>query len=242
MLPVLKVYLSQYAVDNTGDIEMSKDEFKDLIVQEAVLDVMRLTTVLSQYEKNLNRTYGPLYKELTIKTLRKTTLWVIDDTQLSINKGPHPTSKELCVISLTRTGQETRKRGLLECERRFCVNHTEQLNGSAVVKSTHELVCMGLDVRLCTWTHLVRQEASLVKIAVCETYIKYGMNVFEYEHTEKQRIREETDEVSLGQTEGDSHKKDHTDPERRILTLGVSSGGTTHSVYGFSDEEEEEVS
>ncbi len=98
---------------------------------------------------------------------------------------------------------------------------------------------MGLDVRLCTCTHLVRQEASLVKIAVCEAYIKYGMNVFEYEHTEKQRIREEeTDEVSLGQAEGDSRKKDHTDPERWIMTLGVSSGGTAHAVYGFSDEEE----
>jgi hypothetical protein len=146
--------------------------------------------VLPQYEKNLNREYDPLYKELTIKTLSKPTLWVIDDTQLSINKGPHPTRKEVCVISLTRTGQESRKRGLLECERHFYVNHTEQLNGSAVVKSMHELVCMGLDVRLCTCTHLVRQEASLVKIAVCEAYIKYEMNVFEYEHTEKQRIRE----------------------------------------------------
>ena len=93
-----------------------------MIVQETV---MRLTTVLPQYEKNLNRAYGPLYKELTIKTLRKPKLWVIDDTQFSVNKGPYPTRKEVCVISLTRTGQETRKRGLLECERRFCVNHTE---------------------------------------------------------------------------------------------------------------------
>jgi len=29
------------------------------------LNTMRLTTVLSQYEKNLNRTYGTFYKELT---------------------------------------------------------------------------------------------------------------------------------------------------------------------------------
>ena len=40
MLPALKLYLSQYAGDNAGDIEMSKDEFKDLIVQETVLDFM----------------------------------------------------------------------------------------------------------------------------------------------------------------------------------------------------------
>ena len=157
---------------------MSRDEWKDLIVQEAVLNTMRLTTVLPQYEKNLNRAYGPLYKELTIKTLRKPMLWLIDDTQLCINKGPHPTRKETTVISLSVIGQETRKRALLECERRFCVNRTEELNGSAVVKSHHELVCMGLDVRLCTCTHLVKQEAPLVKNAICESYVKYGMNVF----------------------------------------------------------------
>ena len=81
-----------------------------------------------------------------------------------------------------------------------------------------------------------------MKIAVCEAYIKYGMNVFEYEHAEKKRIREEADEVSLGQAEGVSRKTGRTDPERRIMTLGVSSGGTAHAVYGFSDEEEEEVS
>ncbi len=90
------------------------------------------------------------------------------------------------MISLSRTGLETRKRALLECARRFGVNRTEELNGSAVVKSHHELVCMGLDVRLCTCTHLVKQEASLVKNAICESYVKYGMNVF-YKHTEKER-------------------------------------------------------
>ena len=41
---------------------MSRDDWKDLIVQEAVLNTMRLTTVLPQYEKNLNRAYGPLYR------------------------------------------------------------------------------------------------------------------------------------------------------------------------------------
>ena len=49
-----------------------------------------------------------------------------------------------------------------------------------------------------------------MKIGVCEDYIKYGMNVFEYEHTEKQRIREEeADEVSLGQAR--SHRSGTTD-------------------------------
>jgi len=73
--------------------------------------------------------------------------------------------------SLSRTGQQTRKRALLECERRFGVNRTEDLNGSEVVKSPHELVYMGLDVLLCTCTHQVKEEASLVKNATCEAYV-----------------------------------------------------------------------
>jgi hypothetical protein len=74
----------------------------------------------------------------------------------------------------------------------------------------------------------IEQETSIVKNAIFEAYVKYGMNVFEYEHTEKERIREEeTDEVSLEQAQGVIHKKDHTEQERRIMTLSVCSGGTT---------------
>ena len=243
MMPALKLYLSEYEGENASDMEMSKAEWQDLIVQEAVLDAMRLTTVLPQYEKHLNRAFGPLYKELTIKTLRNHTLWIIDKKQLCTNTGPRPTRKEVFVINLSAVGQETRRRALLECERRFCVNRTEQLNGSVVVKSNHELVCMGLDLRLCACNHLVKAESAEVKNAVCDAYVKYGMNAFEHEHAEKLRIREEAaEEVALGQAEGGSRKKGRADPDRRAMTFGVSSGGTAHGDYGFSDDETEEVS
>jgi len=68
------------------------------------------------------------------------------------------------------------------------------------------------------------------------------MKVLEYEHTQKQCIREEqADGVTLGQAEGESRKKDHTDAERQIMTLGVSSGGTADDDFGFSDDEAEDV-
>ncbi len=85
------------------------------------------------------------------------------------------------MISLSTTSQETRRRALLELERRFGNNRTEVLHGSVVVKSPHDLVCMGLDLRLCTCTHLVKKESALVKDNVVEAYVVYGMNVFEYE-------------------------------------------------------------
>ena len=47
-----------------------------------------------------------------------------------------------------------------------------------------------------------------MKDTVVEAYEVYGMNVFEYDHTEKQRILEnQTDESVADQTEGVSRKK-----------------------------------
>ncbi len=49
-----------------------------------------------------------------------------------------------------------------------------------------------------------------MKDTIVEAYVVYGMNVFEYEHTDKQRILEnQTDETAVDQTESDNHKKYH---------------------------------
>ena len=79
----------------------------------------------------------------------------------------------MAVISLSPTGKETRRRALLELERRFGENRTEVLNGTSVVKSPHDLVYMGLDLRLCTCSHLVKKEDALVKDAIVEAYLVY---------------------------------------------------------------------
>jgi len=50
----------------------------------------------------------------------------------------------------------------------------------------------------------VKQEVSLVKDAIVEAYVVYGMNAFEYEYAEKERIREnQSHEAEVDQTEGD---------------------------------------
>jgi hypothetical protein len=71
------------------------------------------------------------------------------------------------VITMSATVQETRRRTLLELERRFCDNHREVLNDSAVVKSTHELVGMGLDLRLCAYP-----DTPLSEFKVADTYVR----------------------------------------------------------------------
>jgi hypothetical protein len=140
---------------------------------------------------------------------------------------------------MSTTAQETRRRALLECERRFCDNRTEVLNGSAVVKSAHELVCMGLDLRLCSMTHLLKAEAELAKHEVVEAYVVYGLNVFEYEYAEKERIRQnQAHETQVEQAVGGSRKKCRTQEASQPMTLGVSSGVNTDEGYGLSDDDE----
>ncbi len=66
--------------------------------------------------------------------------------------------------------------------------------------------------------------------------------MWEYEHTEQQRIREnQTDEMTLEQAEGGSRKKGRTEEERHIMTLGVCSGVFVDEEFGFSEEEAAEV-
>ena len=152
----------------------------------------------------------------------------------------------MAVISLSPTGKETRRRALLELERRFGENRTEVLNGTSVVKSPHDLVYlvyMGLDLRLCTCSHLVKKEDALVKDAIVEAYLVYGMNVFEYEHAEKQRILEnQTDETAVQQVQGGSRKKCRREEERRTMRLVVFSGAPVDDDCGFRDEETAEAS
>jgi hypothetical protein len=73
---------------------------------------------------------------------------------------------------------------------------------------------MGLDLRLYTYTHLVKKEDDLVKDDVVEAYVVYGMNVFGYEQPSQQRIHEnQADADALEQTECDIRKKSHREEE-----------------------------
>ena len=77
-----------------------------------------------------------------------------------------------------------------------------------------------------------------MKDVIVEAYVVYGMNVFEYEDTEKERIHEnQSDETALDQTEGYNRKKYHKEEERRTMTLGVYSGVSADDEFAFGDEE-----
>ena len=82
-----------------------------------------------------------------------------------------------------------------------------------------------------------------MKDAIVESYVVYGMNAFEYEYAEKERIREnQAHEAEVEQAEGGSRKKCRRQEARETMALGVCSGVNTDEVYGFSDDDEGQVS
>jgi hypothetical protein len=89
-------------------------------------------------------------------------------------------------------------------------------------------------------------EKVLIAITRWDTYanmkVSYGMNVFEYEHAENQRIlKNKTDESEAHQAQGDSRKKFRREEDRRTMQFGVFSGVHADGDYGFTDEETTEV-
>ena len=77
-----------------------------------------------------------------------------------------------------------------------------------------------------------------MKDAIVEAYVAYASKVLEYEHTEKQRIRQEqAGEAALQQAQGGSRKKGHREEEGHELALRAYSGGLVDSAFGFSEEE-----
>ena len=92
-------------------------------------------------------------------------------------------------------------------------------------------------VRLCTCTHLVKEETLLVLGPVIDEYVKYGMGVFEYEHERQQVLVHQKEDVTLEMQEGVCSKKFHTEVVCHTKELGVALGGSVDSTFGFNDDE-----
>ena len=66
--------------------------------------------------------------------------------------------------------------------------------------------------------------------------------MFEHEHAEKERIRQnQAHEAQVDQAQGGSRKKCRRPESRQTMLLGVSSGVNTDEACGFSDDDTGEV-
>ena len=134
-------------------------------------------TSISQTENTYTGSYGPLLKMTVINKFRGGALNVVDQKNVTADSNlPRLiTSRE----NFTPVGQIAFDRAILELERRFCGNKSEEISGAEVTISSEELVATLLDPRTVSCRHLkpvLRKRA--MKLYV-EKYITFAVTAVE---------------------------------------------------------------
>ena len=119
-----------------------------------------------QNEENLNAACGPVMRKSLHDFLSRNTIALVDVEDWSANKEKiHPTRLEVSVNSFKETGIVYRTRALLECERRFFNNETEETFAQS--KSDFEMKLtdwekdmLTLDTRIC-WSKKVFDDVEI---------------------------------------------------------------------------------
>ena len=111
-----------------------------------------MLTSISQTENSYTGSYGPLLKMTVLNKLRRGELNLVDQKNVTANCNlPRVIVKR---EALTRIGRIALDRAILELERRFCSNSTEEITGANVTISEEELVATLLDPRTVSCQHL----------------------------------------------------------------------------------------
>ena len=154
---------------------------------EAVLNITKITTSLSQHENLYTGAFGGLIKDTTMAGLRSNTIHVIDVKR--VTSSPHLPRAPIDVASLTDLGSKCRMRATLEGERRWCGNKEEELTGAGVIITERELVSSLLDLRTIGVPHLDRQQQQKALSLLETSYIKYATQAAKY-NCESTKARE----------------------------------------------------
>jgi hypothetical protein len=90
----------------------------------------------------------------------------------------------VAVTDMTELGQTCRQRALLEGERRWCGNKTEQLTGAPITLSDRQLLATVLDLRTMGCVHLdADQRAAGLRLLKAE-YAIFALQCEEYDAAE----------------------------------------------------------
>ena len=161
------------------------DDWQAIAEFEGVLNCTKVTSTLAQREKGFNGAFTPLIKNLALTKLRAEEMNVIDMPNVTIS--PHVPRVAIKVENLTEMGQTARVRAILEGERRWCGNETEELTGASVNMGKNELLCTLLDKRTLGCHHITgAQRAEAYKIFV-EEYVKFDLQASKYAQEEVQK-------------------------------------------------------
>ena len=122
--------LRAYEVQFNPGWAFKADDWQAVAEFEGVLNCTKVTSTLAQRERGFNGAFTPLIKTLALTKLRADELYVIDMPNVKIS--PHVPRVAIKIDNLTDMGQTARVRAILEGERRWCGNQTEELTGASV--------------------------------------------------------------------------------------------------------------
>ena len=204
---------------------------------EAILYVSQKTSKLSQIEQYFCSAYFVLIKALTLNALRGKSLPVVDLTKPTTNPILPRAPKKYDDFS--EAGRTCWQRALLECERRFCGNVTEDIDEAPLVMSDREKISMLLDLRTTKATHVTAEVLDESKQAFYDFYASWMLRAEEYKQ-EKAAEQQKFNGKRAVDNEGGAEpkaKKGKKDPS----IVGISYDAKGHSESESEEEEPEEA-
>ena len=205
---------------------------------EGVLNCTKVTSTLAQRERGFNGAFTPLIKTLCLNKLRAKQLNVIDMPNVKLS--PKVPRVAITIDDLTSMGKTARVRAILEGERRWCGNNTEELTGAGVTMGKHELLCTLLDKRTLGCHHITVEQRGEAYRVFLEEYVSFYLQASKYSQEVVQRAIDKRAELAtaaaaaVGGIVAQVVVKDEA--EQSMFTSGNLFQGTM-----WSDDEDDET-
>ena len=198
---------------------------------EAVLYATQKTSLLAQCERFLNGAFRAVIINLTLNALREHRGQLLQMVDLS-----KPTTaarlprKPTALKDMSDVGKVCAERALLEGERRFCANKTEEINGANIDMSRREMVATMLDVRTTKGPHINTAQLGECKDAFTNEYANFCVKAKERRETLlAQEQEKKVKRAAEGSAAGPPSKR-----RSNSSTVDASVSGITYS-NGYGD-------
>jgi hypothetical protein len=164
--------LSPYMTLHKPSWTFTPDDWVTVTELHGILKVVGTATTLAQFENVFPAAFSFVIKSSLLETLRGGTLEVVELSL--ITKNPRLPTISKPVIEFTPVGYEALQRAILETERRFCGNTSEEIQGLSVTVTDLELLASILDVRTKSLGQLSIEDRDKAKALLRTTYIAFA--------------------------------------------------------------------
>ena len=177
--------LDLYATMNNSDWKLSDVEWDAGCEFLALFEVVKEATTLVQTENHFTGALAYPLAEHTMAKLRGEQFQVVDWKAVTASSKLPLLVKE--VASFSAVGKVARERVILEGERRFCGNLTEEHTGESVVLMTRDKLAQMLDLRTVGCSHFkdrddLRHEC---KALLKGDYVAYALRAHQFNEDKK---------------------------------------------------------